>query len=207
MQLEYILEDHHTFHELAKKYIFSNNHLQWDQFTKNCHRHFLLDKKYHHTTDLYDIFKGFISQKNALAFSKELNLKDAVIMPIYAFDGKQEIGYICFMFQKKVDIDINKLEEIKVLFETLLQPLHDSKYNILYTKCIRLDENLKLLTEQEKRIVRNVLNAKSYPEIAEILDISINTIKTHMKNIFSKYQVNSKIELYSKLNGHNKISR
>jgi DNA-binding CsgD family transcriptional regulator len=200
VQLEYILEDHHRFHDLAKKYIFSNNHLAWDIFSKNCHEHFVSGKRYHHTTDLYDLFKGFISQKKALDFSKALKINDAITMPIYTFDHQQEIGYICFMFQKKVDIQIRKLEEMKTLFETILQPLHDDHFNILYTKCIRVDENFKLLTEHEKRIVGKVFNGKSYSETAEILNVSINTVKTHMKNIFNKYQVNSKIELYTKLN-------
>ncbi|MEN8250514.1 MAG: helix-turn-helix transcriptional regulator [Bacteroidota bacterium] len=201
IKLEYILEDHHEFHNLAEKYIFTNNNLLWESFTKNCHDHFMFDNKYYHATNFHELFKGFISQKKALDFTKELKLKDAITMPIYAYDNTQVIGYICFMFKKKVNINIKKLEETKAIFETLLQPLHDKHYNILYTKCIRVDENFKLLTEKEKRIVKKVISGKSYPEIAEYLNLSINTIKTHMKNIFNKYHVNSKIELYKKLNG------
>ena len=95
---------------------------------------------------------------------------------------------------------IKKLEEMKILFQTLLQPLYDKQYSIIYSKCVRVDEDLSLLTDQEKRITKKVLAGKSYVEIAEILNISINTLKTHMKNIFNKYNVNSKIELYNKLN-------
>ena len=106
------------------------------------------------------------------------------------------------MYQKEVEIKITELLDIKILFETLLRPLYDDHYSIIYSKCIRIDEHLKLLTVQEKRIARKVLDGKSYPEIAEILNLSINTIKTHMKNIFQKYQVKSKIELYHKLTSH-----
>ena len=200
VHVEYILEDHHLFKHLVEKYIFSNHSFSWNDFIENCKEHYTLDKRYYHTKNLYEIFKGLISKKTALAFSEELKLKDAVTMPIYAFDNKDEIGHVCFIFQKKVKIEIKKLEEIRTLFETLLRPLYDNHYNIIYSKCIRVDEHLKLLTEQEKRITKKVLEGKSYPEIAEILNLSINTIKTHMKNIFSKYQVNSKIELFTKLN-------
>lgn len=199
VHVEYILEDHHLFKHLSEKYIFSNHSFSWNDFINNCRKHYILDKRYFHTKDIYEIFKGLISKKSALAFSKELDLKDAVTMPIYAFDNKDEIGHVCFIFQKKVKIEINKLEEMRTLFETLLRPLYDDHYHIIYTKCTRIDEHLKLLTEQEKRIVKKVLNGNSYPEIAELLNLSINTIKTHMKNIFNKYQVNSKIELYKKL--------
>jgi len=67
---------------------------------------------------------------------------------------------------------------------------------------VRIDEEMKLLTSQEKKIVRKVLEGTSYPEIAAILDISINTLKTHMKNTFNKYNVSSKIELYNKLHAY-----
>jgi len=201
MNIEYIVEDHHLFKHLVEKYIFSNHSFSWDDFIQNCEEHFTLDNRYHHTRDLYDIFKGIISKNKALEFSEELQFKEAVMMPIYAFDNKETIAHICFMYQKDARmIEIKNLEEIKILFQTLLRPLHDNDYSIIYSKCIRVDEHLKLLTEQEKRITKKVLEGKSYPEVAEILNISINTIKTHMKNIFNKYQVSSKIELFTKLN-------
>ena len=134
--------------------------------------------------------------------SKELQIKDVITMPIYDFSKKNEIGYVCFMYQKEVSIEITTLLDIKILFETLLRPLYDKHQNIIYTKCVRVDEHFKLLTEQEKRIVKKVLEGKSYPQIAEMLHLSINTIKTHMKNIFKKYQIKSKIELYNKLTIH-----
>ena len=200
VNVEYILEDHHVFKQLIAKYLFANHSFSWNDFIDNCNKHYTIDKKYFHSKDLFEIFKGMISKKNALAFSKELNLKDAVTIPIYSYDNKSEIGHACFIFQKDVNINIKKLEEIKTLFEILLRPLYDNRYNFIYTKCIRLDGHLKLLTEQEKRIAKKVLEGKTYPEVAETLNLSINTIKTHMKNIFNKYQVNSKIELYKKLN-------
>jgi DNA-binding CsgD family transcriptional regulator len=121
------------------------------------------------------------------------------MMPIHAFDNKEIIGHICFIFQKEIMIEINELLDIKILFETLVRPMYDNSYNFIYSKCVRVDEHLKLLTKQEKRIAKKVLEGKTYPEIAEIFKISVNTIKTHMKNIFNKYQVNSKMELFNKL--------
>lgn len=200
--LEYVVEDHHHFKELAQKYIFSEKILSWDDFIENCRSQFLSDKRFHHTEDIYEMFKGLISHKKALMLSKELQIKDVITMPIYDFSKKNEIGYVCFMYQKEVSIEITTLLDIKILFETLLRPLYDKHQNIIYTKCVRVDEHFKLLTEQEKRIVKKVLEGKSYPQIAEMLHLSINTIKTHMKNIFKKYQIKSKIELYNKLTIH-----
>ena len=206
VNVEYIIENHHLFKDLVRKYIFSNHSISWNDFIQNCEEHFTLDKRYHHTKNLYDIFRGVISKKSAREFSKELHFKEGVMMPIYTFDNKETIAHICFIYQKDARmIEIKNLEEIKILFQAFLRSLYDNQYNIMYSKCIRVDEHLKLLTEQEKRITKKVLEGKSYPEIAEILNLSINTIKTHMKNIFNKYHVNSKIELFAKLNTHHKM--
>jgi len=202
LNIEYVVEEHHLFKNLVEKYIFSKKNIFWDDFVSKCKKHFVLDKRYYHSKNFSELFNGFISRKNALAFSKELQMKDAVTIPLYAFDNKEEIGYICFMYQREVEINITELLDIKILFETLLRPLFDDHYSIVYSKCIRIDEHLKLLTRQEKRVARKVLDGMTYLEITEKLNISINTVKTHMKSIFKKYQVNSKIELYHKLTSH-----
>lgn len=200
--LEYVVEDHHHFKELAQEYIFSEKTLTWDDFMNNCRSHFTLDKRYHHTKDFSLMFKGLLSQKSAQKLSKELQIQDVITMPFYDFAKKNEIGYVCFMFQDECCIEISNLLEIQNLFETILRPLYDRQQNIIYSKCVRVDEEFKLLTEQEKRIVKKVLEGKTYPQIAEMFHLSINTIKTHMKNIFKKYQIKSKIELYNKLTIH-----
>jgi len=66
-----------------------------------------------------------------------------------------------------------------------------------------IDEEMNILSKQEKKIVKKVLKGHSYVETAEELNISINALNTHMKNIFNKYNVNSKMELFNKLTIHN----
>ena len=199
---EYILEEHRIFAHLIHKYIFEKKTLSWDTFVQNHYTALISGKKYFKTDDLYDIFKGILTKREASTFNQELEMKNAVLMPIYDFDHRETIGVVCYVFRKDIEIDIAKLEEIKNLFETLLQPLYDKLYSIIYSKCVRVDEGFSLLTVQERRITKKVLAGKTYVEISELLNISINTLKTHMKNIFNKYNVNSKIELYNKLNTH-----
>lgn len=55
------------------------------------------------------------------------------------------------------------------------------------------------LTDRENEIVDILLNGRTYKMIAEELYLSENTIKTHMKNIYSKYNVKSKTQLIKKL--------
>lgn len=204
---DYILEKHRRFAHLLKKYVFDKKNFKWEKFVENCDKHFANKIKHDSITDLYQIFRGFLSKKDADAFTKELQMKNAIMMPMYTFGNKDIIGYVSFFFQSDVEVDIKKLDEVKKSFQIILQPLYDMENNTLFTKCVRIDEDMKLLTSQEKKIVRKVLEGMSYPDIAAALSISINTLKTHMKNIFNKYNVSSKIELYNKLNAHSLKTR
>lgn len=201
---EYILEKDRLLARLFKKYIFNKKSFKWDTFLLNCETYFPSGIKYIKITDHYEIFKGFLSKREATSFSEELQMTSAIIMPVFAYDKKEKIGYICFIFQSEIDKDMEKLKTVKYMLGTILRPLYDKEHNTIYSKCIRIDQDMSFLTDQERRIVKEVLKAKPYPKIAKKLDISINTLKTHMKNIFNKYNVNSKIELYNKLNAFTK---
>ena len=58
--------------------------------------------------------------------------------------------------------------------------------------------NDNLLTPREKEIVVGLVDGLSYKLIADRLDISIDTIRFHIKNIYKKLHVNSKAEVISK---------
>ncbi|MDM1374964.1 PAS domain-containing protein [Myroides marinus] len=69
-------------------------------------------------------------------------------------------------------------------------------------KRIYLDLNNKLnLTSRELEIVELIKNGLTSKQISLELHISINTILTHRKNILSKTQSNSFIELFHKMTG------
>lgn len=61
--------------------------------------------------------------------------------------------------------------------------------------------NITQLTERENEIVALLLKGRTYKMIADEMYLSENTIKTHIKNIYSKLNVNSKTELIKLING------
>jgi DNA-binding CsgD family transcriptional regulator len=55
------------------------------------------------------------------------------------------------------------------------------------------------LSKREKEVLKLVMQDKSNKQIALALDISVRTVEFHLKNIYAKFQVSSRIELVLKL--------
>lgn len=63
----------------------------------------------------------------------------------------------------------------------------------------RKKSNLKEeLTQREIQIIEMIVQTESTERIADILKISINTVKNHIRNIYTKLQVNSRSNLVIK---------
>ncbi len=67
------------------------------------------------------------------------------------------------------------------------------------TTVIRQTKTLDPLTSREKEVLAVLLGGKSNHEISQVLFISESTVKTHVRSIFSKYDVSSRAELISTL--------
>ena len=76
---------------------------------------------------------------------------------------------------------------------------YDNMSQSQQTDIIHQIKTLDPLTVREKELLQLILSGKSNREIAGTLYISENTVKTHIRNIFSKYDVSSRVELVSTL--------
>lgn len=59
-------------------------------------------------------------------------------------------------------------------------------------------EDLNALTEREKDVVNGLVEGHSYQGLASQLNLSIETIRHHIKNIYTKLHVNSKSQVVAK---------
>jgi DNA-binding NarL/FixJ family response regulator len=59
-------------------------------------------------------------------------------------------------------------------------------------------KKMQQLTDRQLEIVKGIVNGKSYKMIANDLYISLDTVRSHIKNIYSTLQINSKAELIKK---------
>lgn len=57
------------------------------------------------------------------------------------------------------------------------------------------------LSEREKEILNWLAQGYRYREIGDKLHISLHTVRTHIRNIYAKLEVNSKVQALNKLRG------
>ena len=76
---------------------------------------------------------------------------------------------------------------------------YDAMSQLQQTDIVQQIKILDPLTVREQEVLQLILFGKSNREIAGDLFISENTVKTHARNIFSKYDVSSRAELISTL--------
>ena len=71
-------------------------------------------------------------------------------------------------------------------------------YNIYSIKSKKRLTIIEEHSNQETKIKKHIIDGKSNKEIAEELFISLNTVKTHITNIYNKLNVSNRKELISK---------
>lgn len=89
----------------------------------------------------------------------------------------------------------------------LVMLLKSHTYLLVYSDMARSQQSkiasrinaLEPLTDREQDVLQLILSAKTNKDIAAELVISENTVKTHVRNIYSKYDVSSRAELISTL--------
>lgn len=59
----------------------------------------------------------------------------------------------------------------------------------------------EILTNKEKEILKALAKGLRYKEIAELMTISIETVRSHARNIYEKLQVQSRTEALNKIYG------
>lgn len=201
VDIELILEEKHKFLALLSKYRLLAKHMELTRFVQQCNAHFVRSHEHVHLTSLHSIFDGNLSKKKTAEFEKEIDFESALLYPMRNNHGKK-IGLIIYFYPKSSQNRSADLLQLTEMFAVLIRPFYDERRRVLRAKCVQIDDQMQRLTEKEKEITQLVILGRPYKVIAENLGISINTLKTHMKNIFSKYGVSSKIELHNKLTGN-----
>jgi len=200
-KIDYISDKRHLFCKLMEKYEFNKHSPAFGDVGEEIINKFSYTKVYHEISELYELLKGTLSKNRCKQMQEEIQFKTALFFPLQLNGGKK-IGFVSYYYNRDKEPDIEKLKELSSMLQQVVDPLYDPITSTFYSKCTQVDTDMSRLTDKEKEIVHRVIKGMSYQEIADELKISINTLKTHMKNVFSKYGVSSKSELSNTLLMH-----
>ena len=168
-----------------------------EKFTK----YFRNGREFYQTDSLKDLLIDSISKRKIEVFEDVHRFTEMIAFPLYSTENNDVIGYLIFCFLDNRQPNLQALKNITKMMQKIITPFYDPKSNTFSDRCNQVISDTPALTSKEKHVLKQLLAAKSYTEIANNLHISVNTVKTHIRHIYSKYEVNSKLELANKIHG------
>ena len=199
LQLEFIIEKGIAFHQLLKRYHLQSHTLVLDSYLKNNRQKLKENQLFLKEKSLLSFLSDSLSKNKICYFEENNQFKEMISLPLFSLEN-QLIGFIFFCYLGDSKHNSDNLLKIRMMVETIIRPFHDIKTNSFQGKCIQILTDMPLLTSKEKHILKKLMSAKTYAQIADEMHISVNTVKTHIKHIYAKYEVKSKLELSNKVN-------
>lgn len=203
LQLNFVLDHESFLHNCFKENNLHPDTLILDTLYRHNKTHFTESVAYLENASLTNFLIDNVSENKIKQFEIKHQFKTMVTYPLYSLN-KELIGCLLFCYFEDNTPNHNNLSQITKMIQTLIRPFHYEGNNIFHVKCVQISTEIALLTSQEKRILKKLLRAKPYAQIADEMHISLNTVKTHLKHIYAKYKVKSKLELYNKVKDINK---
>ena len=199
LQLEFMIEKNNISHHFLKSYGLQSDTLVLETLAKKIINTVKEDHQYIRKNTIEDFFIDSVSKDKIKHFQNFYNLTESLVLPIYSFENRL-IGCLFLCFTESDKINIERLLDIRKMMQTVIRPFYNKKTRCFTSKRIEMSREAPILTNKEKHVLKKLLSAKSYAQIAEELNISVNTVKTHVKHIYAKYEVKSKLELANKVN-------
>ena len=198
LQLEFMIEKKNIFHHFLKSYGLHSDTLVLETIGKKLINSVKQEHEYIRKNNIEEFFIDSVS-KDKIKHLQNLNkITESLILPIFSFEDRL-IGCLYLCFTENEQIDVERLLDIRKMMQTVIRPFYDEKTRRFTSKRIEMNRDIPILTNKEKHVLKKLLSAKSYSEIADELNISVNTVKTHVKHIYAKYEVKSKLELANKI--------
>lgn len=139
-----------------------------------------------------------------LAFEKEQSEKNAksnfnklIILSIIGLVVVLFLGYLLYLYRRNSDLEIENLNAELKNYIHQVNELKDKAHSEQFDASSNFEEYG--LSKREIEVFTHITAGLSNDEIAEKMFVSKNTVKTHIKNIYSKLDVKNRIQAMKKL--------
>jgi DNA-binding NarL/FixJ family response regulator len=153
---------------------------------------------------LMDIDMPVINGIEAVSLLRSNNLNLPIIMLTIFDDSEHIYNAICagasgYLLKNDFENIISAIKDVLNGGAPMTGSVARKVLNSFARPSIVKKENIEQLTERENEILQELVKGCSYKMIADKLELSIDTIRTHIKKIYKKLQVNSATEAIYKI--------
>ncbi|HMV42787.1 MAG TPA: response regulator transcription factor [Leptospiraceae bacterium] len=106
-------------------------------------------------------------------------------------------GATGYMLKEEI-YSLDSILEILLTGGAYISPMIALKVANYFKEMEESIDDLNALTSREKEIIHELANGFSPKEISESLDISVLTVRTHIRNIYKKLEVSNQVQLLKK---------
>jgi len=159
-------------------------------------------KQYQPELILMDIDMPGMTGIEAVKKIRTFNAEVSIVM-LTVFDDNQHVfDAICagasgYLLKKHISTKLfDAIDEVRSGGAPMSPSIARMVINAMHQRPVQ--ENTYQLTAREKEILTSLSKGNSYKLIASQFDISIDTVRTHIKKIYEKLQVHSQTEAVSK---------
>lgn len=97
-----------------------------------------------------------------------------------------------------IDAPIAPALEVCEVLDMVVAPFFDIESGLFAEHCIHEINRFGELSPREKEIARHLLHGLGQKEISQKLSLSINTVKSHIKKIYQKYDISNHLEFINR---------
>ena len=198
-----IIEDDETYRESITDLINESGQLFCDHTCESCEEAIrVIQKGYLPQVILLDIQLPGISGIEGIKKIKELSPVTHIIMLTVFDDDDKVFNAICqgatgYLLKSSTSEQIQQAIMQVVCGGAAMSPSIAAKILKMFSEYSQIKKDYGL-TEREKEILKSLVEGKNKKQVASELFISLYTVDTHLKNIYTKLHVHSQIELISK---------
>ena len=115
-----------------------------------------------------------------------------LLRPLQRSSDERWVGLAILLLP--VDAPLNPALEVCDVLDMVVAPFFDIENGLFAEHCIHESSRFGELSPREKEIARHMLHGLGQKEISQKLSLSINTVKSHIKKIYQKYNISNHLE-------------
>jgi len=201
-ELKQAIEFYEELFDKSPVMLYINNAKEIKQYWKSQKNFLGYDEEYYKSRNEKNYADIYYEDDKSLyndIVRQNKEISDKIISGIYrVYNKEREIRWIYSISTTfKYDKDHNPEFSLCAAFDITDRIHSDESLSTLLKENYQLKNQLIIskLTKREKEIIKLFAAGKTQKEISEIMNISLNTVNTHRKNIFKKIGVTKLSEL------------